>query len=109
MNVFPATVNVPVREVIAVFGDTLYATLPLPLPAAPSLMPIHDALLDAVHAQPVAAVTLMVPPSPPDAMLAEAGEIVGAHAAAACVTVNVVPAIVSVPVRTEAVPFAATW
>ena len=109
MNVRPATVSVPVRELVAVFGDTLYATQPLPLPAAPLLMPSHDAPLDAVHAQPVAVVTLVVPLPPPAAMLAEVGEIVCAHAAPACVIVNVVPAIVSVPVRTDTLLLAATW
>jgi hypothetical protein len=61
---------------------------------------IHVALLLAVQAQPVAAVTLTVPLPAADVTLADAGEIVGAHAAAACcVTVNVDPAMVSVPVR----------
>ena len=72
----------------------------MPLPVAPAVRVIHVALLLAVQAQPVAAVTLTVPVPAADTTLADAGEIVGAHAAAACcVTVNVDPAMVSVPVR----------
>jgi hypothetical protein len=72
----------------------------LPLPAAPALTVIHVALLLAVQAQPVAAVTATVPVPAADATLAVVGEIVGLHGAAGCcVTVNVDPEIVSVPVR----------
>ena len=44
-----------------VFAATLYATDPLPLPDAPELIVRKLALLTAVHAQPVAAVTGIVP------------------------------------------------
>ena len=72
----------------------------MPLPAAPALTVIHVALLLAVQAQPVAAVTATVPVPAADVTLADAGEIVGLHGVAACcVTVNVDPEIVSVPVR----------
>ena len=72
----------------------------MPLPVAPALTVIHVALLVAVQAQPVAAVTVTVPVPAADVTLADAGEIVGPHSTAACcVTVNVDPAIVSVPVR----------
>ena len=72
----------------------------MPLPVAPALMVSHVALLVAVHAQPLAAVTVTVPVIPADVTLADAWEIVGAQVAApAWVTVNVEPAIVSVPVR----------
>ena len=72
----------------------------MPLPVAPALTVIHVALLVAVQVQPVAAVTVTVPVPVADATLADAGEIVGPHGTAACcVTVNVDPAIVSVPVR----------
>ena len=69
---------------------------------------IQVALLVAVHAQPVAAVTATVPVPAADVTLADAGEIVGVQGAAACVTVNVLPPIVSVPVRKVVVVFAAT-
>ena len=79
----------------------------MPLPDVIALMPIHVALLVAVQAQKVAAVTVTVPVIAPDVTLADAGEIAGAHAAAACVMVNALPPIVSVPVRDVVPVFAA--
>jgi hypothetical protein len=80
----------------------------LPLPVAPAPIVIHAALLVAVHAQPIAAVTATVPVVPLDTALADVGEIVGAQVVPACVTVKVLPPMVTVPVR-EVVPgFAAT-
>jgi hypothetical protein len=66
------------------------------------------ALLDAFHPHPVAAVTATVPVPAAAVGFADAGEIVGTHGAAAWVTVNVVPPIVSVPVRGVVVVLAAT-
>ena len=80
----------------------------MPLPVAPAVMVIHVALLEAVQAQPVAAVTVTEPVPAADVTVADAEEIVGAHGVAACVTVNVLPAIVSVPVRDDVPVFAAT-
>lgn len=70
---------------------------------------IHDALLTAVHAHPVLVETPTLPLSPRAGTLTLVGEIVYEHAGggvggggvplAACVTVNVRVAIVSVPVR----------
>jgi hypothetical protein len=107
VNVLPATVNVPVREPVPVLVATLKVTGPFPLPLAPALMVIHAALLEAVQVQPVDAVTVTVPELAPDATLADIGEIVGAHVVA-CVTVKVLPAIVSVPVRLVVPVLAAT-
>ena len=59
---------VPVR-VGPVVAATLKATVPAPLPLAPPVMLIHGALLDAVQAQPAAALTLIVP-GPPLAFVA---------------------------------------
>ena len=89
-----------------VFVATLKVTGPFPLPLAPALMVIHATLLEAAQLQPVDAVTVTVPELPPDATLADVGEIVGAHAVA-CVTVKVLPAIVRVPVRLVVPVFAA--
>jgi hypothetical protein len=83
-------------------------TEPLPVPVAPALIVIHATLLVALHAQPVAAVTVTVPLPPADVGLADVGEIVGAHDEPACVTVKVLPPIVSVPVRAVVVVFAVT-
>jgi hypothetical protein len=68
---------------------TLPDTVPLPLPLAPDVMAIHDALLVAVQAQPPAAETdtVEVPPDASTAWLV--GAIEKEHVAAACVTVKV--------------------
>ena len=47
------------------FAATLNVAVPLPLPLAPDVIVIHDALLCAVHAQPPAADTDIGPPAPP--------------------------------------------
>ena len=79
------------------------------MPVPPALPVIHVALLVAVHAQPVPAVTVIVPVTAAEVTFADAGEIVGLQGAAACwVTVNVTAPIVSVPVRDLLEVFAAT-
>ena len=83
-------------------------TEPLPLPLAPAPIVIHAALLPAVQPQPVAAVTLTEPVPPAAEMLADGVAIAGAQVAPACVTVNVWPATVNVPVRDVVSAFAAT-
>ena len=80
----------------------------MPLPVAPALIVIHAALLVAVHAQPLPAVTVTVPVLATSDTLAEVGEIVGVHGAAAWFTVKVLPPIATVPVRAVVVGFAAT-
>jgi hypothetical protein len=69
----------------------------------------HDALLAAVHAQPAPLVTVTVPELALAGAFALVGAIAYVHgvAAAACATVNVWPAIDTVPVRV-APAFAAT-
>jgi hypothetical protein len=81
-RVLPATATVPVRDVVPVFDATLSVTVPPPIPAAPAVTAIHDALLIAVHVHPAAAVTvvLAVPPAADSDWLA--GEMVGAQGAA---------------------------
>jgi hypothetical protein len=71
----------------------------VPDPDEPLVMVSHDAPLDAVHVQPVVVVTVKVDDPPPVANEAEVGVSVKLHEAAACVTVTVLPAIVTVPVR----------
>jgi hypothetical protein len=72
-------------------------------------MVIQAALLVAVHAQPAPAVTVTVPLAATDVESVEDdGRIVKEHGAPGCVTVNVLPPIVSVPVREEVVELAAT-
>ena len=61
LTVKPATVMVPVRVTFAGPMAAVKPTVPLPLPDAPEVMVIHDALLTAFQAQPVAEVTSSVP------------------------------------------------
>ena len=76
----------------------------MPLPLAPALIVSHDALLVAVQLQPVPAVTATLPVVAADVVrFDDVGEIVKVQGAPACVTVNVFPPIVIVPVR-EVVP-----
>jgi len=101
---------VPVRDDVLVFAATLYLTVPFPLPLAPALIVIHEmALLVAVQVQPEPAVTLTVPVvAADDVRFDDVGEIVNVHGAAAWVTVNVCPAMLSVPVREVVAVFAPT-
>ena len=109
VNVCPAIVRVPVRDPAAVLAPTLYETVPLPVPLAPAVTEIHPTLVVAAHVQPALAVTFTVPVVATEVVKsAETGEIVNVQGAPAWLTVNVWPAIVTVPVL-ELVPvFAAT-
>jgi hypothetical protein len=91
-----------------VFAATVNATLPGPVPAAPLEIAAHGAALVAVQLQPVVVVTATAPP--PVALVNDwlIGVIVNTQGAAACVTVNVAPAIVRVPTRLTVAVFAAT-
>jgi len=76
----------------------------LPVPLAPAPIVIHVALLVAVQLQPLLVVTVIEPlAASDDGRFDEVGEIVKVHETPACVTVNVCPPIVIVPVR-ELVP-----
>jgi hypothetical protein len=90
-------VSVPVR-VGPVVGATAKATVPAPLPLAPDVIVIHGALLDAVHPQPAAVLTTIVPAPPPGFVVWLSGET-SKPQPGDCVTVNGSPAMVSVPVR----------
>jgi hypothetical protein len=83
-------------------------TVPDPVPLAPLVIDIQDTELDAVQLQPAAVVTptVAVPAAP--VTDAAVGDTVKAQGTPACVTVNVTPAIVRVPVRDEVEVFAAT-
>jgi hypothetical protein len=87
----------------------LKPTDPLPVPAAPELTVIHGAPLVAVHAQAAVVVTatVVVLALASTLWLVGAIEYVQGGAPAACMTLNVCVATVSVPVRAAPV-FAAT-
>ena len=83
------------------FSSTPNATEPFPLPLLPEVTVTHPAPLLAVQEQPLPADTATVP-LPPDAALEKLVELIEyAHetGAAACVTLNVWPAMVMVPER----------
>ena len=82
----------------------------MPLPLAPAVIVIQVAPLTAVQEQPALAVTLTLPLAAAEATEALAGEIAYVHAVdpAACVTVKVWPATVSVPLRELVEVLAAT-
>ena len=91
------------------FAATLKLTDALPVPDAALVMLIHPSLVLAVHAhpEPVTTETFTLPVPPAAAIDAPPGLKAKLHAAAACDTVKVRPAIVIVPVRAPSV-FAAT-
>jgi hypothetical protein len=63
----PAIVRVPVLELVDVFALTEYVTVPLPVPDAPAVMVIHDALLaaDQAHVEATVTVAFSDPPLAP--------------------------------------------
>jgi hypothetical protein len=69
---------------------------------------IQASLLTAVQLQPVPAVTVTVPVVADEVGFDDVGEIVKVQGTPACVTVNVWPPIVIVPVRELVVVLAAT-
>jgi hypothetical protein len=99
---------VPVRAT-PVFAATLYETLPFPVPLAPEVMVIHRTFEVATQLQPELPVTVTVPVVAADVVRFEdAGARVTVQDVPACVTVNVCPPIVIVPVREVVPAFAAT-
>ena len=98
--VFPAIVSVPVRDAPVLLVATMNVTVPLPRPGPGLMSATHATLLAASQAQVDTAVTLLLPNPPSDVNDRLDGEIdVVQVDTADCVTVNVVAAIVSVPVR----------
>jgi hypothetical protein len=60
VTVWPATLSVPVRGVVAVLAAIENATAPLPLPLPPDMMVSHEALVVAVQVQPAGVVTALL-------------------------------------------------
>ena len=92
----------PVRGEVAELAATVNVTVPLPLPLAPEVTEIQLSPVAAVHAQPSAVVTVtdeLVPDAGTDAVV---GLTVNEHVlalAAPWLTVTVMSATVSVPLR----------
>ena len=89
------------------FADTANANVPLPDPDATPVAVTHDALLDAVHSHPAAAVTVACPVPPLAPKDEGASETANVQPPVACDTVTARPAIVTV-VERAAPEFAAT-
>jgi hypothetical protein len=100
VNVSPATVNVP-DLVPPVVAAALNCTVPFPLPLAPDVIVSQFTLLAAVHAQPAAAVTATLPVPPAAGTLALVGAMLKEQPVP-WLTVNVWPAIATVPERAVA-------
>ena len=104
--VCPAIVSEPERAAESPFSFTLNDTVPSPLPDAADVKLMNDPPLAtlAVQAQPAWVMIVTVPssfllPFLSNEKLVGFTEYVQVEAAASCETVNVAPAIVSVPVR----------
>ena len=93
---------------MVVFAAALKVTVPLPEPLDPAVTVTQLAPLVDVHAQPVVVVTATVPVPPVAATAWVDGEMLNEQLAPDCVTVKVLPAIVSVPVRDVVAVVAAT-
>lgn len=80
--------------------STVIRTVPLPVPLAPLVIVIHEADVVAVQSQAAPAVTWMLKLPPWRSKLCDVALRENVHVVP-CVTVNVLPAIVRVPVRTR--------
>jgi hypothetical protein len=110
VSVCPPIVTVPLRAA-PVFPATDRSTVPLPVPDAPFTIVIHGAFGVVVHPHVVPDAVTAIDTGPPGSpTFCEVGliEIVHGGGAPACVTVNVRPAIVIVPLRAAVPLFAAT-
>ena len=92
---------------MAVLASIEKATVSLPLPLVLDVMVSQEALLVAVQEQPVVVVTFVLPVLAVAVGLNEVGATENVQGAPAWVTVNVWPAMVSVPVLGEVDVFAA--
>jgi hypothetical protein len=108
VNVWPAIVTAPERPLVLVFAAMFTVTVPAPLPEAPAPIVSQAVVLLDVHVQPPGEVTDTVALWADGTAEYAAGAIAYVHGAPACVTVNVWPATVIVPVRGAFVGLAAT-
>ena len=89
VTVCPATVSVPMRDVVAGLAAIEKATVPVPVALGPEVIVSHAELLAANHVQPAVVVTVVLLELAPDAGLKVVGDTLKEHGAAACVTVTV--------------------
>jgi hypothetical protein len=108
VTLWPAIVRVALRALVVVFAAALKVTVPLAEPLDPPVTVTQLAPLVAVHAHPVVVVTSTLPVPPAAATACVEAERLNVQLAPVCVTVNVLPAMVSVPVRDVVAVVAAT-
>ena len=108
MNVLPAIVSVPLRLEGDEFASTMKPATPGPDPETPLLTVIQDALLIVPQAQPAPVVTVLLPLPPAGVNDWLVGEMLYEQLAPPWVTLYVLPAIVSVPLRLLEDAFAST-
>ncbi len=103
--IWEPTVIVPARLLVVMLTATVKLSVAVPLPLA-GVTDNQAAPALAVHAQPVPVVTVILPVPPPGPKVVVDATTVSAHDVdAACVTVNVWPATLSVPTRDAEVRF----
>jgi len=74
VNTWPPIVIVPVRAPCFLFAETVYPTVPFPVPLD-ELTLIQATLAVAVHPQPLRAATLTVELPPPDGKVLKVGDM----------------------------------
>jgi hypothetical protein len=79
VTAWPPTVTVALRDTLDVLAVAVSVIVPLPEPLAPLVIDSHDALSDAVHAQPEPAVSVRVAVPPPTATLVVSGDTENEH------------------------------
>jgi hypothetical protein len=73
-TVWSATTIEAARVVVAAFAATVKLTLPVPVPVVPAVSTTHPASACALHAQPLAAVTVILPLPPAAGMICSVTE-----------------------------------
>jgi hypothetical protein len=98
----------PLRAAPLLFAATEKLTVPLPEPLVPPVMVIQLFVLLAVQAHPLGAVTFTLYEPPPETAAAPLAESEYVQEAPPSVTMNVWPAMVTVPVSALELVLAAT-
>jgi hypothetical protein len=79
VTAWPPTVTVALRDALDVLAVAVSVIVPLPEPLAPLVTESHDALSEAVHAQPEPAVSVSVAVPPPTGTLVVSGATENEH------------------------------
>ena len=79
MKVWSAIFKVPLRGLLLVLALADHVRVPLPIPLGGLQVSHVGAVLDGVHAQPLPAVTVSVPPADPASIAVPLGETAKLH------------------------------